>query len=211
MSSLMKLLIGTIALSSGITALSVPKPLQYRTYTDTFDNETAVAGVTATPAGYQNNINYNNFSLSSPVLPLSLAALMPASQPNFATFSARGSVPSGSVLNPTATAIKSAAIRYFSLVELYVGCGTASDETVADNAVGCGLVITGYDVNGKMTGEAPVNYAPTRLVNAPLTRVVLPQPQFAALGSFTIGIATSSILTPATFAAIDNITHVNYY
>lgn len=217
-----------LALPAFTLASAIPQPAHYREYVDTvkpillsslhrnhltdpsqFDNVTATPALAITPAGFQNNINYTRFSVAV-VGPLN--GLKTPSPPNAAVLSVRNDLttPNSNALNPTATATKSPAIKYFSLLSFFFGCVEASAESTANTAVGCDISVTGYNVEGNMVGEASFNYAPGALVQAAMAKAELPT-GFAQVVSFTLGISTSTVGPAATALLFDNVTHVNYW
>lgn len=139
-----------------------------------------------------------------------LNGLKTASPPNAAVLSVRSDVTSGDILNPSATATKSNAIRYFSLISFFFGCVEASAEGLATTTVGCDISVTGYDVYGNMVGEASFNFAPSALVQAPMAKADLPS-SFVDIVSFTLGISTSTVEPALTALLFDNVTHINYW
>jgi len=77
-------------------------------------------------------------------------------------------------------------------------------------AVGRDISVTGYDIYGKLVGDASYNYAPATLMQAPMARAVMPS-YFVGLQNITFGISTSTITPTETALLLDNVTHINYY
>lgn len=166
--------------------------------------------MTIFPVGYQNDLNYNQLQLGSP-LNVGLGGVTRASPPNAATISERNILQTGKLsVNPTATVFKDGNIKYFKLDQFFFGCTGNTGENAANVAVGCGISVTGYDIYGKMVGDASYNYAPATLMQAPMVRAVLPS-YFVGLQNVTFGISTSSITPTETALLLDNVTHTNYY
>jgi len=185
------------------------------TQTDTsfqFENVTVTPGESAvTRAGYQNGINYGQFQVDSDAL-TGIGPVKPASGKNVAVVLPTTTLESGSLsLNPQNTATKSAAIKYFSLLDFFFGCSTFEANSVTNNALGCGIEVSGYNTAGKMVPIASFNFAPDELVNADPAHAVLPYGPFEELVNVTFAVATSSGVVADTAIIIDNVTHINYF
>lgn len=139
-----------------------------------------------------------------------LNGLKTASPPNAAVLTARDDLTQGTIINPTATATKSAAIKYFSLLSFFFGCVEADATGLANTAIGCDISVTGYNIYGEMVGEASFNYAPSAVMQAPMARADLPS-TFVEVVSFTLGISTSTVTPALTALLFDNVTHINYW
>lgn len=174
-----------------------------------------VPKVPVVPVGFQNDLDYRQFQLgvasTNLGLPVSVSPLMRASPPNQATVSLRNDLQTGETsLSPSATAFKDGNIKYFDLKSFFFGCTGQLVANAADVAMGCSIAVTAYDIDGKMVGGAPFNFAPTSLTNAPMAKAVLPS-QFVRLVNYTVGIATGTLTPALTVLGIDNVTHVNYW
>jgi len=168
--------------------------------------------VTIFSVGFQNDLNYNQLQLGSPLnLGLGLGGVTRASPPNAATISVRNVLQTGELsVNPTATVFKDGNIKYFTALQFFLGCTDNTGENAANVAMGCGISVTGYDIYGKMVGDASYNYAPATLMQAPMARAVLPS-YFVGLQNITFRISTSTITPTETALLLDNVTHINYY
>lgn len=217
-----------VALPKSVFYFPKPQPIQFATFTDTvrclhihlvtseltssfqFDNITQNPLVdTQTSAGYQNNINYSESDVGNNESPLS--PIKPASEPNTAAVAVQEDLLSGDLtLTPQHTAFKNDAIRYFDLIQLFFGCAVNDLTTVASEATGCGIGVSGYNTAGQMVGIASFNYADDELMEASMARAILPA-SFVGLVNFTVALATSAAVVADTVILIDNVTHVNYW
>jgi len=162
-------------------------------------------------AGYQNGVNYGQFQVDSDAV-TGVGPVKPASGKNVAVVLPTTSLESGSLsLNPQNTATKSAAIKYFSLLDFFFGCSTFTANSVTNVALGCGIEVSGYNTAGTMVPIASFNFSPDEEVNADLAHAVLPYGPFEELVNVTFAVATSSVAVTDTAIIIDNVTHINYF
>jgi len=93
---------------------------------------------------------------------------------------------------------------------LYFACNTAGGQAAADAAIGCGVEVSAYNVEGEMVGIASFNYAPAEVVGAQMALAVLPE-TFVELVNYTVAVATSEVAATLTALTIDSVKHVNYW
>ena len=138
--------------------------------------------------------------------------MKPASGKNVAVVLPTTTVESGTLsLNPQNTATKSAAIKYFNLLDFFFGCTTFTANSQANVALGCGIEVSGYNTAGQMVPIASFNYAPDAAENADMAHAYLPAGPFEELVNVTFAVATSSEAVTDTAIRLDNITHIDYF
>jgi hypothetical protein len=100
-------------------------------------------------------------------------------------------------------------IKSFDLKSFWYGLATdtGTTEGIAQGGV---ISVVGFDVNGKQLPTIDFTYAPTGLINQPLTYGQFPS-SYSNLKNVTIGVAVSEPITERTYIGLDDVIHVNHY